>query len=90
MEITNLWQRSIFLAVFLTLTLSGYGILASNFFSNNVFIANGITYLIGFVIFGFGIVESDTMMLNIGAVLLLICAVLFNFNVFKTLFHKAK
>ncbi len=59
-------------------------------FSNNVFIANGITYLIGFVIFGFGIVESDTMMLNIGAVLLLICAVLFNFNVFKTLFHKAK
>ena len=38
MEITNLWQRSIFLAVFLTLTLSGYGILASNFFSNNVFI----------------------------------------------------
>lgn len=38
MEITNLWQRSIFLAVFLTLTLSGYGILASNLFSNNVFI----------------------------------------------------
>lgn len=38
MEITNLWQRSIFLAVFLTLTLSGYGILISNLFSNNVFI----------------------------------------------------
>lgn len=38
MEITNLWQRSIFLTVFLTLTLSGYGILVSNFFTTNIFI----------------------------------------------------
>lgn len=38
LEITNLWQRSIFLTVFLTLTMSGYGILASNFFTNNIFV----------------------------------------------------
>ncbi len=31
LEINNLWQRSVFLAVFLTLTASGYGVLFSKF-----------------------------------------------------------
>lgn len=36
MEITTLWQRSVFLAVFLTLVLSGYGMLVSGFFTDPV------------------------------------------------------
>ncbi len=59
-------------------------------FSNNIFIANGITYLLGFIIFGFGIVQSNLLLLKIGGVFLLITAVLYNFNVFKILFHKTK
>lgn len=59
-------------------------------FSNNVFIANGIIYLSGFAIFGYGIVQASTVMLRIGAVFLLLCALLYNLNVFKILFHKAK
>lgn len=59
-------------------------------FSNKIFIANGITYLIGFIIFSFGIIQSNVFILNIGAIFLLITAVLYNFNVFKILFHKAK
>lgn len=35
LEISNLWQRSIFLAVFLTLLLSSYGILFSKILENN-------------------------------------------------------
>lgn len=59
-------------------------------FSNTVFIVNSVAYLVGFIIFGLGIVQSNTLFLNIGAVFLLITAVLYNFNVFKILFHKAK
>lgn len=59
-------------------------------FSKNIFIASGITYLIGFVVFGLGIIQSSSIILNIGAVFLLIAAILYNFNVFKILFHKAK
>lgn len=59
-------------------------------FSNTIFIANGVTYLIGFIIFGLGIIQTNILILNIGAVFLLITAVLYNFNVFKIIFHKAK
>lgn len=59
-------------------------------FSNNIFIANSITYLLGFVIFSLGIILTNTLILNIGALFLLVTAVLYNFNVFKILFHKAK
>lgn len=57
-------------------------------FNNAVFIATSICYLLGFVVFGWGIVGSNVLLLNIGAVFLLITAVLYNFNVFKILFHK--
>ncbi|HUH48079.1 MAG TPA: hypothetical protein VLZ54_13045, partial [Arenibacter sp.] len=59
-------------------------------FSSTIFIANGITYLTGFIIFGAGIVQTNILLLNIGAVLLLVTALLYNLNVFKILFHKAK
>ncbi|RXJ44331.1 cytochrome C oxidase subunit I [Gelidibacter gilvus] len=59
-------------------------------FDNKIFIVNGVVYLFGFIIFGLGIVRTNVLFLNIGAVFLLITAVLYNFNVFKILFHKAK
>lgn len=59
-------------------------------FLNSVFIVCGVSYLMGFVIFGYGIIKENILMLNIGAVLLLITAVSYSFNVFRVLFHKAK
>ncbi len=59
-------------------------------FSNTIFKANGLAYLIGFIIFGLGINQANILLLNIGAVFLLISALLYNFNVFKILLHKAK
>ncbi len=59
-------------------------------FSNRLFIANCITYLLGFFTFSLGIIQTNVLILNIGAILLLITAVLYNFNVFNILFHKVK
>lgn len=59
-------------------------------FSDRIFIANGITYLIGFFIFSLGIIQKSALLLNIGAIFLLITSVLYNLNVFKIVFHKAK
>ena len=59
-------------------------------FSDKIFIANSITYLIGFIVFSWGIIQSNILVLNIGAIFLIITAVLYNINVFKILFHKAK
>jgi len=59
-------------------------------FNNTIFIVNGVAYLVGFIIFGLGIVLTNVLLLNMGAIFLLITAVLYNFNVFKILFHKAK
>ena len=58
-------------------------------FSNAVFIANAFTYIIGFILFGWGIIAESISLLNIGAIFLLLTAILYNFNVFKILFHKA-
>ena len=59
-------------------------------FSNRVFVANALAYLAGFFVFGYGILRANVSILNIGAVFLVIAAVLYNLNVFKVLFHKAK
>ncbi|MEO6903829.1 MAG: cytochrome C oxidase subunit I [Bacteroidia bacterium] len=59
-------------------------------FNNNVYIVSGITYVIGFVMLSFGIIITNVIVLNIGAALLLITALLYNLNVFKILLHKAK
>lgn len=59
-------------------------------FSTPVFIATTASYLMGFVIFGYGIIRADIFMLKAGAIFLLVTAVLYNLNVFKILFHKAK
>ncbi|HET8828344.1 MAG TPA: cytochrome C oxidase subunit I [Pelobium sp.] len=59
-------------------------------FKNNIFIGNVITYLLGFVILSFGIININVIALNIGAALLLINALLYNINVFIILFHQSK
>ncbi|HUH73522.1 MAG TPA: hypothetical protein VLZ75_03850 [Chitinophagales bacterium] len=59
-------------------------------FNNNIFIANGVAYLIGLIIFSWGIIQSNVHLLNVGAIFLIITAVLYNMNVFKIYFHKAK
>lgn len=59
-------------------------------FNNTVFKVTAIAYLLGFLSFGWGIVQSNFIILNLGAFLLLITAILYNFNVFKILLHKAK
>lgn len=59
-------------------------------FSNKVFVAGGVAYFIGLIIFGYGIIQVSISMLNIGATFLLFTAILYNLNVFRILFHKAK
>lgn len=59
-------------------------------FKNNIFIANVVSYLLGFVILSFGIINGNILALNIGAGLLLINALLYNINVFSILFHQSK
>lgn len=59
-------------------------------FNNTIYIVSGITYLIGFVILSCGIISENVFILNVGAAFLLITALLYNLNVFKILFHKAK
>lgn len=59
-------------------------------FNNFLFIISGVAYLAGLIIFCYGIISTNFIMLNIGAILLLLTAVLYNYNVFKILFHKTK
>lgn len=59
-------------------------------FSKPIFIATTAAYIIGFVVFGYGIVSTDLLILKVGAVFLLATALLYNLNVFKILFHKAQ
>jgi hypothetical protein len=59
-------------------------------FSTTMYVISGITYLIGFVILSYGIICTNVFTLNVGAGFLLITALLYNLNVFKVIFHKAK
>ncbi|MCC6542586.1 MAG: cytochrome c oxidase subunit I [Flavobacteriales bacterium] len=57
-------------------------------FSHPVYTAMSVTYLVGFVLFGCGILRSSDMLLKVGAIALLAAAVLYNWNVAKLLTHK--
>lgn len=57
-------------------------------FSATIFNIMGITYLAGFIFFIAGIFLSSSLILQAGSALLLITAVLYNFNVLKMLLHK--
>lgn len=57
-------------------------------FSASIFNKMGLAYLAGFGLFIGGIVWSSIIVLQIASVLLLITALLYNFNVIKMLLHK--
>ena len=59
-------------------------------FSNTIFKSMAVAYITGFIIFAMGILLGSTMLLKAGAVLLLITAVLYNWNVLKVFMHKPK
>ncbi len=48
-----------------------------------------IIYLIGFIIFAIGIIIASSILLKIGALLLIITSISYNINVFKIILHKA-
>ena len=57
-------------------------------FNNVVFKNMGVFYLLGFILFIAGILWSDELLKKISAFLLIVMAVLYNWNVFKILLHK--
>ncbi len=57
-------------------------------FSNTVFKWMSVAYIFGFVLFTTGILLNITWLLQIAASLLLVTALLYNWNVFKLLMHK--
>lgn len=57
-------------------------------FSTRVFNTMGIAYLAGFTLFTAGILSSHTIVLQAGSILLLMTAVLYNFNILKMFMHK--
>ncbi len=59
-------------------------------FSENIYNIMLITYLIGFILFIFGLMFINQIILKSGAMALLIAAILYFFNVNKTLLHKSK
>ena len=59
-----------------------------NLFSNRAFTGMAVVYLAGFILFVTGILLSAVFVLQIAALLLLLAAGLYNFNVFKIILHK--
>lgn len=57
-------------------------------FSSRVFMGMAVSYLSGFVLFITGILLSAVFVLQAGALLLLLAAALYNFNVIKIMLHK--
>lgn len=59
-------------------------------FSESIFKWMAIFYLIGFVLFIVGIVFSVVLLVQIASFLLVICSVLYNYNIVKLFMHKSK
>ncbi|SFW67884.1 heme-copper oxidase family protein [Chitinophaga sancti] len=57
-------------------------------FSSKLFNSMALCFIIGFFVFAAGIVIPNGLAMKTGALLLLLCAFLYNANVFKLLFHK--
>jgi len=57
-------------------------------FSNKVFVAMTLVYLAGFILFIIGAYLADIFLLNLAAALLVLAALLYNWNVIKVLLHK--
>ncbi len=59
-------------------------------FSEKIYNIMLITYLIGFILFIFGLMFINQIILKSGSIALLIAAILYFYNVNKTLLHKSK
>ncbi|MGL6022549.1 MAG: cytochrome C oxidase subunit I, partial [Chitinophagaceae bacterium] len=59
-------------------------------FSHKIFAIMTLFYWIAIVVFSMGIVFSQVILLNIGSLIFLVCATLYNWNVLKIIFHKSK
>jgi hypothetical protein len=57
-------------------------------FNGSVVKLSIISYLLGFALFAAGLLYVEKLMLDVGALLLVATAVLYNFNVLKIFFHK--
>ena len=57
-------------------------------FSSKIFTAMAIVYVSGFILFAIGILFSGMFVLKLAATLLLLAAILYNWNVFKLVLHK--
>jgi hypothetical protein len=57
-------------------------------FSAGVFNSMGLIYLVGFVLFGAGILIGNSILLQLATILLVVTASLYNWNVMKMLMHK--
>lgn len=58
-------------------------------FNHTIFNVMSIFYLVGLLVFTIGIIITSLLLLKVGAALMLITAVLYIFNVFKVVNHKA-
>ena len=47
----------------------------------------GVAYLSGFILFIGGILFPDTLLLKVSALALLLAAILYNWNVYRVIFH---
>lgn len=59
-------------------------------FNANIFKVMTVCYLVGFVLFAVGILQSSILFLKMGAAFLIITAVSYNLNVLKVVYHKPK
>lgn len=59
-------------------------------YKKSVFISMAYIYLVGMLLFIPGIVFNEAILLKFGSFLLLVTALLYNYNVFKILFYKPK
>jgi hypothetical protein len=57
-------------------------------FSHPVYKTMGLSYLVGFTLFGCGILLAQALLLKAGAAMLIAAAFLYNWNVIKLLRHK--
>ncbi len=58
-------------------------------FNDKIYLIMSIAYIFGFIIFAIGIAASQTILLQFGAILLIVTAFFYNWNVIKVITHRA-
>ena len=60
----------------------------ADLFSSKLFQGMSLSYLLGFILFVTGLLQSHLILLNISSVLLIAAALCYNLNVFKLVLHE--